>query len=75
MAMDFYFKDLYPGMGGYVQTTEQTVPDGSDNAEIVEDTKAAAVADETKGSKTNGKKIIGVVLVCLCLAAVLGGRK
>ena len=74
MAMDFYFKDLYPGMGE-VQTTEQTVPDGHDNAEIVENEKAAAVADTTKGTRVKGVKLVGVALLVVCLIVVLGGKK
>ena len=74
MAMDFYFKDLYPNMG-YVQTVEQTVPDGHDNAEIIENEKAAAVADNAKGTSVNKFKLLGVVVVVICLIALLGGKR
>ena len=73
MAMDFYFKDLYPG-SGYAQTTETTLPDSTDKAEIVDDKKAAAVADGV-ANNTNGKKLIIAAFVVICFAVFLGVAK
>lgn len=74
MAMDFHMKDLYPN-SGYVQTTEQTIPDAQEKAEIVDDTKAAAVANQATGKSVSGVKLAAAAVVVICLAVFLGASR